>query len=53
MFNKKTAVIEITLRTQKNIFHGSDTWQEVDFKRLFDPTKTAILICDMWDQKAF
>ena len=49
MFNKKTAVIEITLRTQKNIFHGSDTWQEVDFKRLFDPTKTAILICDMWD----
>ena len=42
-------MIEITLRTRTNIFRGSDTRQEVHFKKQFDPAKTAILICDMWD----
>ena len=42
-------MIPITLRTRKNIFLGSDDWQEFHFKRRFDPAKTAILICDMWD----
>ena len=42
-------MIPITLRTRKNIFLGSDDWQEFRFKRRFDPAKTAILICDMWD----
>ena len=41
--------IRLNLRTQVEAFKGSGSWEEVQFERSFPISRTAILICDMWD----
>ena len=43
------AEMPLKLRTRVEVFKGSDAWQEVTLKRGVDPKKTAVVICDMWD----
>jgi nicotinamidase-related amidase len=44
-----TNSLPLTLRTRVQPFKGSDEWNETTFKKEIDPKKTAIIICDMWD----
>lgn len=41
--------ISLNLRTRVQPFKGSDETAEVLFSKSLDPKKTAIIICDMWD----
>jgi nicotinamidase-related amidase len=40
----------VTFNVQKRIPAGKDSFKLVTEKQNWDPTKTAIIICDMWDQ---
>jgi nicotinamidase-related amidase len=40
----------LRLRTRVEAFKNNKTWQEVYFEKRFDPRKTAIVICDMWNK---
>jgi len=40
----------LTLRSRVEPFKGSGEWETVSFRRELDPTKTALVICDMWDR---
>ncbi len=44
------SVLTLPLRSRVEAFKGSGEWQEVRFTREFQPAKTAVLICDMWDR---
>ncbi len=39
----------LTLRTRFEAFKGSGEWREATLKAAFEPKKTALVICDMWD----
>ncbi|MBY0230481.1 MAG: cysteine hydrolase family protein [Gemmataceae bacterium] len=39
----------LKLRSRVEPFKGSGEWHEVSLERRFDPKKTALVICDMWD----
>jgi nicotinamidase-related amidase len=41
--------LELTLRSRVENVKGSGDWQAVPVTREFDPSKTALVICDMWD----
>ena len=41
--------VRLNLRTRVEAFKGSGVWQEVQFAQDLPVSKTAILICDMWD----
>ncbi len=43
------ADISLDLRTRVELFKGSGDWQEVHSQKSFPASKTAVLICDMWD----
>lgn len=38
------------LRSRIELFHGSGEWNEVRVDYQFDPAKSALIICDMWDR---
>jgi len=40
----------LTLRSRAQLFHGSSEWQEVHTDYRFDPSKSAVIVCDMWDK---
>ena len=40
---------DIPLRSRAQLFKGSEEWQEVRTEYKLDPQRTAIIICDMWD----
>ena len=40
----------LRLRTREEAFKGNKTWHEAYSAKTFDPRKTAILICDMWNK---
>jgi nicotinamidase-related amidase len=40
----------LTLRSRAQLFHGSGEWQEVHTNYRFDPAKSAVIVCDMWDK---
>lgn len=40
----------LTLRSRVEPFHGSNQWNEVNVDYSFDPSHSAIVICDMWDK---
>jgi len=42
--------VRLHLRTRVEAFKGSGEWQEVHFDRTVPVSRTAILICDMWDK---
>src|SRR5271165_382289 len=39
----------VPLRSRVEIFKGSGQWEPVTVPRDLDPSKTALVICDMWD----
>jgi len=42
--------LKLNLRTRVEAFKGSGNWQEVHFEKMQPASRTAILICDMWDK---
>lgn len=44
------ADLRLSLRSRVEAFKGSGQWDEVRMERAFPVSKTAILICDMWDK---
>jgi nicotinamidase-related amidase len=40
----------LPLRSRVELFRGSNTWREVRVEYPFDPHKSALIICDMWDK---
>jgi len=40
----------ITLRSRTQLFRGSNEWNEVRSDYRFNPNKSAVIICDMWDK---
>jgi nicotinamidase-related amidase len=40
----------LNLRSRVETFKGSGQWEAVTLTRHFDPSKTALLVCDMWDR---
>lgn len=45
-----SAPLRLNLRSQVELFKGSDQWREVNCPTEFKPNETVILICDMWDK---
>jgi nicotinamidase-related amidase len=41
--------ISLNLRTRVQPFKGSDEWAEATLAKEIEPKKTAVIICDMWD----
>ncbi len=39
----------IPVRSRVQPFKGSDVWKEIKLVESFDPARSAVLICDMWD----
>src|ERR1700742_84772 len=46
----QTGVRRLPLRSRVEIFHGSGQWSEVRVDYPFDPAKSALIVCDMWDR---
>ena len=42
--------LRLTLRTRVEPFKGTGEWQEVQIERTLPVSRTAIVICDMWDK---
>lgn len=42
--------IELQLRTRVQPFKGVDEWKEQSINRSFEPSKTAVVLCDIWDK---
>ena len=40
----------VALRSRAPLFRGSDQWIEVSANYRFEPTKSALIVCDMWDK---
>lgn len=40
----------LDLRSRIELFRGSGSWKEVHVNYAFDPHKSAVIICDMWDK---
>lgn len=41
---------DLTLRSRVELFRGSGYWSEVHIEYPFDPAKSALIVCDMWDK---
>lgn len=42
--------VVVNLRSRVELYKGSGEWQEVQVRQSLEPTKTAIVICDVWDR---
>jgi alpha-L-fucosidase len=42
--------LELELRRLRKLDSGADQWQQVTNHVRWEPTRTAVVICDMWDQ---
>ena len=40
----------VMLRSRVHLFHASGDWSEVRAEYRFDPAKSAVIVCDMWDK---
>jgi nicotinamidase-related amidase len=40
----------LALRSRVELFRGSGQWNEVRADYAFDPAKSALIVCDMWDK---
>jgi nicotinamidase-related amidase len=40
----------LALRSRVELFRGGDQWSEVRVDYPFDPAKSALIVCDMWDK---
>jgi len=43
-------IAHVTLRSRTQLFRGNNEWNEVHSDYRFNPAKSAIIICDMWDK---
>jgi nicotinamidase-related amidase len=41
---------QLELRSRVELFRGSDQWSEVRVDYRFDPARSALIVCDMWDK---
>jgi len=48
-WSARAADLTLDLRSRVELFKGSGDWQEIHTRKTFPADKTAILICDMWD----
>ncbi len=46
----QSAAHHLALRSRVELFRGSNQWREVNVDYPFDPTRSALIICDMWDK---
>jgi nicotinamidase-related amidase len=44
------ATRSLGLRSRVEVFRGSNQWKEVHVDYPFDPSKSAVIVCDMWDK---
>lgn len=44
------AARHLALRSRVELFRSSDRWSEVHLDYAFDPAKSALIVCDMWDK---
>jgi len=42
--------VRVNLRSRVEAFKGSDAWDAVTITRELDPSRTAIVLCDVWDR---
>jgi alpha-L-fucosidase len=47
---KKSAMLELNLRGLQKLDKGVDQWEQVTNHVQWDPSHTAVVICDMWNQ---
>jgi nicotinamidase-related amidase len=40
----------LELRSRAELFRGADQWSEVRVDYSFDPARSALIVCDMWDK---
>ena len=40
----------LALRSRVELFRGSGQWSEVQLDYAFDPARSALIVCDMWDK---
>jgi nicotinamidase-related amidase len=40
----------VALRSRVQLFRGGNAWNEVHADYQFDPAKSAVIVCDMWDK---
>jgi isochorismate hydrolase len=40
----------LILRARRSVVEAPEVWDEVKIEWQVDPTRTALLICDMWDR---
>jgi len=40
----------LELRSRVELFRGSNQWSEASINYAFDPAKSALIVCDMWDK---
>jgi nicotinamidase-related amidase len=40
----------LEVRSRVELFRGSDQWSEVHVAYPFDPARSALIVCDMWDR---
>ena len=40
----------VTLRSRVHLFRTGDEWSEVRADYRFNPAKSAVIVCDMWDK---
>jgi nicotinamidase-related amidase len=45
-----TSRYHLALRSRAEIFRSSGEWNEVKVDYSFDPSKSALIVCDMWDK---
>jgi nicotinamidase-related amidase len=43
-------VCHLALRSRVELFRGSGQWNSVQVNYPFDPAKSALIVCDMWDR---
>jgi nicotinamidase-related amidase len=48
--SSQTGVRRLPLRSRVELFRGSGQWSEVRVDYPFDPAKSALIVCDMWDR---
>jgi nicotinamidase-related amidase len=46
----ENATRHLMLRSRVELFRGSGQWREVHLDYAFDPAKSALIVCDMWDK---
>ena len=49
-YSAKDDTHSMEVRSRIELFRGSDQWSEVRVAYPFDPAKSALIVCDMWDK---